>query len=123
MEVKESVVTVGTFDGVHRGHREVLADVSRLAAEEGLNPVVVTFDRHPLEIVAPERAPKLIMSATERDALLAQSGVEVVSVPFTEEVRRLTAAEWMRFARPLCDARIGARLRQYFWQRWPDNVA
>ncbi len=91
-----AVVTVGTFDGVHRGHREVLRCVTGEAARLGLRPVVVTFDRHPLEVVAPERAPGLIMDADRRDALLREAGVEVHRVEFSEETRRKTAGEWMR---------------------------
>lgn len=91
-----AVVTVGTFDGVHRGHREVLRCVTGEAVRLGLRPVVVTFDRHPLEVVAPDRAPGLIMDADRRDALLREAGVEVHRVEFSEETRRKTAGEWMR---------------------------
>ena len=52
-----TVVTIGAYDGVHRGHREVIAQVQRLAAERGLETAVVTFDRHPASVVRPESAP------------------------------------------------------------------
>lgn len=90
------VVTVGTFDGVHRGHMEVIRTVRALADKFGLRPLVVTFDRHPLEIVAPERAPGLIMDVDARDEILREAGMEVLRVEFTEALRRKTAAEWMR---------------------------
>lgn len=91
-----TAVTVGTFDGVHRGHQTVLRMLREESARLGLAPLVVTFDRHPLEIVAPERAPGLIMDPDSRDALIRGCGVEVERVAFTEYVRRMTAAEWMR---------------------------
>lgn len=91
-----TAVTVGTFDGVHRGHQTVLRMLREESARLGLAPLVVTFDRHPLEIVAPERAPGLIMDPASRDALIRGCGVEVERVAFTEDVRRMTAAEWMR---------------------------
>lgn len=91
-----TAVTVGTFDGVHRGHQTVLCMLREESARLGLAPLVVTFDRHPLEIVAPERAPGLIMDPDSRDALIRGCGVEVERVAFTEDVRRMTAAEWMR---------------------------
>ena len=91
-----TAVTVGTFDGVHRGHQTVLRMLREESARLGLAPLVVTFDRHPLEIVAPERAPGLIMDPDSRDALIRGCGVEVERVAFTEDVRRMTAAEWMR---------------------------
>lgn len=91
-----TAVTVGTFDGVHRGHQTVLRMLREESARLGLAPLVVTFDRHPLETVAPERAPGLIMAPDSRDALIRGCGVEVERVAFTEDVRRMTAAEWMR---------------------------
>lgn len=93
---KGRAVTVGTFDGVHRGHLEVLRTVRERAAADGLEPMVVTFDRHPLEVIAPGCAPKMIIEPDERDLLLMREGMLVERVAFTEEVRRFTAAEWMQ---------------------------
>lgn len=101
-----AAVTVGTFDGVHRGHQAVLGMLREESARLGLRPLVVTFDRHPLETVAPERAPGLIMEPDSRDALLCDLGVLVERVEFTEEVRRMTAAEWMRRLVDEYDARL-----------------
>ncbi|MDE6682745.1 MAG: riboflavin biosynthesis protein RibF, partial [Muribaculaceae bacterium] len=64
-----------------------------------LQPLVITFDRHPLEIVAPERAPKLLQSREERDELIRSAGVEVEEVAFTPELCSLTAKEWMEILR------------------------
>lgn len=100
-----SIVTVGTFDGVHAGHREVIADLKHIAAQEGLRPVVVTFDRHPLEVIAPQRAPFKIIDNTLRDAILLSLGVELHVVPFNEDLRRLTVAEWFEHLKNLYNAR------------------
>lgn len=96
MQKNRKIVTTGTFDGVHKGHRKVLDFMKERSAALGLSPAVVTFDRHPLEVIAPERAPKLLMSPDDRDAALSALGVEVVRLAFDESLRRLTAAEWLR---------------------------
>lgn len=95
MEEKATMVTVGTFDGVHRGHIALLRRLVGDASARGLRPLVVTFDRHPLETIAPGRAPGLITPVAERDRRLRGWGADVVTLPFTEEVRRLTVAEWL----------------------------
>ena len=55
-----TVLTVGTFDGVHRGHRAVLDEIARRAAASGLTSVLLTFEPHPLEVVNPQAAPPLL---------------------------------------------------------------
>lgn len=105
-KVKGSVVTTGTFDGVHIGHREVLSTLEMISGEQSLHPMVVTFDRHPLSTIAPDRAPGLLMLPEERDRILSESGAEVVDLPFDEELRRLTARQWLERLRDGYDARI-----------------
>ena len=83
----ELAVTVGNFDGVHRGHEAVLAKLVRVVGESGRRGVAVTFDPHPLAVVAPGRAPRLLAPLDERLELLAAAGVEdVLVVPFTTEL-------------------------------------
>lgn len=91
----KSVVTVGTFDGVHRGHIALLDYLKEQAHALGARPVVITFDRHPLQLVAPQRAPGMLMTPDERDRLIRAEGVELFRIPFDERLRSLTAAEWM----------------------------
>ncbi|HLL82391.1 MAG TPA: adenylyltransferase/cytidyltransferase family protein, partial [Longimicrobium sp.] len=75
---RPAVVTVGTFDGVHRGHREVLEEIGRRAERVGGRSILVTFHPHPLRIVRPEHAPPLLTTVTEKRDILAQSGLEYV---------------------------------------------
>src|SRR5690606_294840 len=82
-----TIVTVGTFDGVHRGHRAVLDEVRRRASATGARSVVVTFDPHPLRVVRPEAAPRLLTTPAEKEEILAQSGLDVaVILAFTPEL-------------------------------------
>jgi len=69
-----SVVTIGAYDGVHRGHQAVLAEVARLARESDRTAVLVTFDRHPASVVRPASAPRLLTDLDQRLGLVADSG-------------------------------------------------
>ncbi|HUF31075.1 MAG TPA: bifunctional riboflavin kinase/FAD synthetase [Gemmatimonadaceae bacterium] len=91
-----TICTVGTFDGVHRGHQLVLSRIAERADETGLHSVLVTFDPHPLEIVRPEHAPPLLTIGREKLEVVAQSGINYVAiVPFTDALRRFTAAQFV----------------------------
>ena len=65
-DVRGTVATVGTFDGVHRGHRDVVARLVERARTSSLRSVVVTFDPHPLEVLDPERAPLRLTTGVEK---------------------------------------------------------
>lgn len=100
---KGAVVTVGTFDGVHRGHVLVLERTADRARQSGLASVAVTFDPHPLDIVNPSAAPPLLMLWDEKLESLAQTAVDYVAVvPFTSELAAYTAEEFVE--RVLIDA-------------------
>lgn len=102
-----AVVTVGTFDGVHRGHQAVLAEIVRRAQRLGTDSVVVTFDPHPLEVVNPSAAPRLLTLPEERQRLLAASGVSrIVTLPFTPELARLTPEA---FVHDVLQAQVGVQ--------------
>lgn len=106
VEGSGTALTVGVFDGVHLGHRAVLRLLVDGAREAGLVPGVLTFDPHPLEILAPERAPLLLMTVERRIERLAEEGVEMVGIlPF--DLIRDTPAEI--FARRLLAERLRAR--------------
>lgn len=91
-----SVVTVGMFDGVHVGHRHILLLLGRVAEEKGLRPVVVTFDRHPRQVLTEGVATHFrITTNEERGRLLSQCGVDtVVELPFTPQLAGMSACEF-----------------------------
>lgn len=90
------VVTVGTFDGVHRGHRLVLERLAEKARAAGLSSLLVTFDPHPLEVVNPAAAPPLLTVGEEKSELLVESPLHhAVLLPFTETLSRYDAAQFV----------------------------
>jgi riboflavin kinase / FMN adenylyltransferase len=92
-----SVVTIGVFDGVHRGHRLIIARAAEVAAELKLPLVVVTFDPHPDEVVRPGSHPPLLCTLRFRIELLERLGADAVCVlPFDVEFSRLPAQEFVR---------------------------
>lgn len=101
------VVALGMFDGVHVGHRAVIGRAVARAAEEGLVSAVVTFDRHPLSVVDPARAPRLLTPLEERLSLIAALGPdEAVVLPFDGALAALPAES---FCRDLLHSRLQAR--------------
>lgn len=79
-------VAIGVFDGVHAGHRKLLAELKRIASATASVPVVVTFSPHPRQILQPESAPALLLPNDEKIRRLAENGAEaVVTIPFTKE--------------------------------------
>lgn len=95
-EVRGTVCTVGTFDGVHRGHRLVLERLAERAKLRGLPAVLVTFDPHPLEVVNPSAAPPLLTVGIEKSEVLAESPVDyVVILPFTAELATYSASDFV----------------------------
>lgn len=90
---------IGTFDGVHLGHAEVLSTLKKVADEKHLEPIAITFDRHPLDLIAPQRAPKAITTIAKKKELISKEGVVPVVLPFDEELRKTTAKEWMTLLR------------------------
>lgn len=86
-----SAVTIGFFDGVHRGHQTILSRAVQAGRERDLRSVVVTFDRHPREVVAPEAVPSLLMTPERRVRCLTRAGSDLVLVlAFTDELSRLS---------------------------------
>jgi riboflavin kinase/FMN adenylyltransferase len=87
------VVTIGAYDGVHRGHVTVISRVRRLAEERGMATAVVTFDRHPASVVRPESAPLLLTDLDQKLELLAATGVDYTRVVHFDEARSREPAE------------------------------
>ena len=93
---ERAVITIGAYDGVHRGHRTVIAQVQARAAELGARSVVVTFDRHPASVIRPDAAPRLLTNPAQKLELLADTGVDAtVVVPFSPEQARETPVDFV----------------------------
>lgn len=84
---ERAVVTIGAYDGVHRGHQTVIAEVCRRAREQGARSAVITFDRHPASVVRPESAPRLLTDLDQKLELLAATGVDATVVVRFDEVQ------------------------------------
>jgi len=94
--VQGTVITVGTFDGVHRGHRDVIDKLVARAKARRLPSVLVTFEPHPLEVVNPAAAPLLLTTREEKLEVLAESGVNYLAVlPFTPALAAFPAEEFV----------------------------
>ena len=103
-----SAVTIGVFDGVHTGHRHVFELLRTLAVERGLRPVVMTFDPHPLAIVAPQSAPRMLTTLDQRLELFEAMGIELAAVlAFSERIRGLSPSA---FVTEILAEGLGAKL-------------
>lgn len=101
-DVVRTAVTVGTFDGVHRGHQFILSALASAAEDRDLKSLLITFDPHPLEIVNPTAAPLLLTVGDEKLEVIAESGIDYLAiVPFTRALANLEAEEFVREV--LCD--------------------
>lgn len=95
-EVKGTVVTVGTFDGVHRGHMDVINRLVARGGEKGMPTVLVSFDPHPLEIVNPNAAPLLLTTRDEKLEVIGETRLDYYAVvPFTRELSKLSAEQFV----------------------------
>nr|WP_218851944.1 bifunctional riboflavin kinase/FAD synthetase [Nocardioides panaciterrulae] len=91
-----TAVVIGNFDGVHLGHRHVLARAREVAGEQGLTLVAVTFDPHPMAVLRPEHAPTSLTSLERRAELLVEAGADaVLALPFDRGVAAWTPEEFV----------------------------
>jgi riboflavin kinase / FMN adenylyltransferase len=107
-----SVATIGNFDGMHVGHQQIVRNVVERARAAGRPSVVITFQPHPLSIVAPDRVPKQILTLAQKEELLAELGVDAMLViHFTHDFSRWTAdrfiEEFLAGALDVCEVMIG----------------
>jgi riboflavin kinase/FMN adenylyltransferase len=92
-----TIVSVGNFDGVHRGHQQVLQEVVRRAHANGSKAIAVTFEPHPFRILRPDVVPRLITPLPKKEALLAQTGLDaLLEIPFTRDFSMTTAEDFAR---------------------------
>ncbi len=102
-----TVVSVGNFDGVHRAHRHVLVEIVQRARAGTGKSVAVTFEPHPMRILRPDHAPKLLTPTPEKLRLLAETGVDaVLLLPFTRDLSLMTPHQ---FAHEILKKRLHAR--------------
>ncbi len=90
---KGSVVTIGAYDGVHLGHRAVIAEVMELARQRGETSTVVTFDRHPAQVIRPDSAPRLLTDLDQKLELLQATGIDRAFVVHFDVERAAESAE------------------------------
>ena len=106
-EASGRAVALGTFDGVHGGHRRVIGSAVDRARERGLVATVATFEPHPLRILRPDQPPQLLTTLDRKIELVAELGVdELVAIPFTSELARQSAED---FSAQVLAAALGAR--------------
>lgn len=107
LSLRASVVTIGSFDGVHRGHQAIIRVAVRRAQELGIPAVAVTFDRHPQEAIQPENAPPYLTTLTSRLRLLLEAGVQDVLVLRFD--RQFAALHPEAFLHSVLQRRLNAR--------------
>lgn len=91
------VATIGFFDGVHRGHQFLISNVMEEAKKSGLSSLVITFDRHPRQVLSQDYQPRMLTTLERKLQLLSLTGIDNVAVlRFTKDMASLTAKEFMR---------------------------
>lgn len=103
---ERTVVTIGAYDGVHLGHRAVIAEVRKRAAAMGCASAAVTFDRHPAQVIRPDSAPLLLTDLDQKLELLAETGIDYTMVVGFDEQRATESAE--HFVESVLVDRLGA---------------
>ncbi len=95
-KLKNPAITIGNFDGVHKGHQALFQKVKQLAEQLHGDSVVMTFDPHPLEVLFPEKAPSFITSHRRKLDLIASCGIDAtIVVPFDHEFSKMSAREFV----------------------------
>lgn len=106
-QLDNAVVTVGSFDGVHHGHRTIIKRVTDLAQRVNGQSVVVTFDPHPRHVLEPDSNMRLLSTLDEKSLLLSDLGVNyLIAIPFTKELSRVS---WIDFVSQYLVGSIGAK--------------
>jgi len=95
---RDTLLTIGVFDGVHRGHQHLLAQLTERARQQGYTSGVVTFHRHPQEVLSPRTRLPFLTDLTERTELLKGEGVgAIITLSFTSELARLGARQFLNY--------------------------
>ena len=95
--LRAPIATVGNFDGLHRGHQAIVGTVLERGRETGGSRLLITFDPHPLKVLAPERAPRMLTTRKQKLALIEAAGIEFLLIlPFTMELAEVPAERFVR---------------------------
>lgn len=95
-QYKDSIVTIGVFDGVHLGHKYLISQLKKLASQRDLRSIAITFNQHPQEILTPKSQPPFLTDAAEKSRLLKNEGVDsVIVLSFTPDLAKLSAREFI----------------------------
>ncbi len=106
-EVRAKAVTIGTFDGVHRGHQSLLSQLREAASRRSLAAAALTFDVPPRAVLEPSHLPQLLTPTPEKLSLLGAEGLDAVGVlSFTRAVASLSARAFLKYLRGQCDVRL-----------------
>jgi len=107
--LQDTVVAIGVFDGVHRGHQEILKQTVREARSQGLTPVALTFDIHPTELFAPHQSPPYIASLPQRVGLMEAHGGGIEAAAVIRFDRDFAGLSPEAFVANVLEGRLGAR--------------
>ncbi|HSR49769.1 MAG TPA: bifunctional riboflavin kinase/FAD synthetase [Acidobacteriota bacterium] len=95
-EVERPVISIGAYDGVHRGHQKILSQVVESARRLGTSAVLLSFSPHPQKVIAPDTAPPLLQTSRQREEFIASMGIDyLVEIPFTRRLSQLTPEEFV----------------------------
>ncbi len=95
-DVKNPVVTIGSFDGVHLGHKKIFSLVSDIASEKDGEAIVITFTTHPRKVLTPGTPPRILTTGKEKIHAIEECGMDhIVMLPFTRELASLSAADFL----------------------------
>ena len=96
-KLKGCAVALGTFDGVHRGHKEILTAAAKYAKKNRVASLAITFDPHPQQLIVPKRGLKLLTTLAEREELFCAAGIDgVVVFNFRKQLRKLSATDFIK---------------------------
>jgi riboflavin kinase / FMN adenylyltransferase len=96
-EIGPTAVTIGNFDGVHIGHQSLFRRLVQLGKQFRLRPTVLTFHPHPVRVLRPDKAPRLLSIASQRYGWMEDLGIgQIVELPFTEAISHLSAEAFVR---------------------------
>lgn len=95
--IKDACLTIGAFDGIHLGHQEVIKHLVKEAASRGGTSLLLTFDPHPLKIIAPQKSPLLLTSLKKKEEIISKLGVEkMIILPFNVELAGMSGQDFVR---------------------------